>query len=125
MTFSLSPFGSGTSTTASRVPSATVLTGTPSLFAACAAAASGCRVPEVCSPSESSSTVAGTALFAGGRCPAARSAAPPRRERSIASPSAVPEPSRIWSSAARAASRSVVGASTSDARVENETMPTE
>ena len=58
VTRSLSPFWSGTSTTASRVPSATVLTGTPSFFAR-VAAASGVRSPDVCSPSESSSTVAG------------------------------------------------------------------
>jgi hypothetical protein len=42
----------------------------------------------------------------------------------IALPIAVPEPSRSWSSAARAASRSVVGGSTGSADVEKETIPT-
>ena len=100
-----------------------MLTGTPSLCAL-SAATRGSLPPAVCSPSESSTTVAGGASFGVGWS-AVRPGRAAATERSIASPSAVPEPSVIWSSAARAASRSVVGRSTTVARVENETMPIE
>ena len=70
MTRCRSPPGRGTSTTAAAVPSATVLTGTPSRCAR-AAAWAGSACPEVCAPSERSSTVAGTSsgLGAGGGPP--------------------------------------------------------
>jgi hypothetical protein len=69
-------------------------------------------------------TVAGGALFGTG-CPGLTPGRAAATEWSIASPSAVPEPSVIWSSAVRAASRSVVGDSTTVALVEKETTPTE